>query len=44
MFRLLQENLCNNAVDPFIAEDRKAMLLVAKLYTAMNTVSYFVTG
>ena len=27
MFRLLQENLCNNAVNPFIAEDRKAMLL-----------------
>ena len=27
MFRLLQENLCNNAVNPFIADDRKAMLL-----------------
>ena len=27
MFRLLQENLCNNAVNPFIADDRKTMLL-----------------
>ena len=27
MFRLLQEILCNNAVNPFIAEDRKEMLL-----------------
>ena len=27
MVRLLQENLGNNAVNPFIAEDRKAMLL-----------------
>ena len=27
MFRFLQENLCNSAVNPFIAEDRKAILL-----------------
>ena len=27
MFRLLQENLCNNGEVPFIAEGRMAMLL-----------------